>query len=191
MGMDDIATRSRFSWWPTGLAGLGALLIFTVLITCSYDLGEMVYVLCVVPVGTLAVLGVAVFRKGSRRYSLLAAAAVFLAVSALLVTNAYSVRAKSRWIVGSKAYKMRVLSDSNDGTGSLKHIEWDGWGGFGSDTSVYLVFDPKNSLATAAWRRSAGKFDGIPCAVPTVYRLESKWYAVQFYTNQSWERCVE
>ena len=37
--------------------------------------------------------------------------------------------------------------------------------------------------------RKPGKFDGIPCAVHEVSRLESQWYTVHFYTNEYWDRC--
>jgi len=70
----------------------------------------------------------------------------------------------------------------------LKHIEWDGWGWGGQDTTVYLVFDPTNSLSAAAKVGQPGKFSGIPCEVFLVHRLESQWYTVQFYTNEFWGR---
>jgi hypothetical protein len=60
----------------------------------------------------------------------------------------------------------------------LKHIEWDGWGGTSGDWTVYVVFDPTDSLSTAASHGSSGKFDGIPCNLDEVRRLESDWYSV-------------
>jgi hypothetical protein len=62
----------------------------------------------------------------------------------------------------------------------------DGWGFAGSDTVVYVVFDPTNSLAGAAKSRAPGKFKGIPCEVSRVRRLESQWYSVVFYTDTDW-----
>ena len=53
-------------------------------------------------------------------------------------------------------------------------------------TIVYLVFDPADSLSPAAKGHQPGKFSGIPCEVPRVQRLESHWYAVTFYTEESW-----
>ena len=68
-------------------------------------------------------------------------------------------------------------------------MEWDGWGFVGMDTTVYLVFDPTDSLSSAAATHQSGKFVGIPCKVPKVSRLENQWYAVTFYTNQYWDGC--
>ena len=70
-----------------------------------------------------------------------------------------------------------------------KHIEWDGWGWAGQDTTAYLVFDPADSLSSVAATHQSGKFAGIPCKVPNVSQLESQWYVVTFYTNQNWGRC--
>jgi hypothetical protein len=74
--------------------------------------------------------------------------------------------------------------------GELRHIEWDGWGGFGAgDTVVYLVFDPDDSLAEPAHKHLSGKFKGIPCDVPKVHRLERNWYTVLYYTDYEWSNC--
>jgi hypothetical protein len=53
------------------------------------------------------------------------------------------------------------------------------------DTTVYLLFDPTNSLSRTDGHRP-GKYRGIPREVPRVKRLEDKWYSVQFYTNEEW-----
>jgi hypothetical protein len=75
----------------------------------------------------------------------------------------------------------------NESPGELKHVEWDGWGFPGAgNTDVYLVFDPSDSLAAAAKKHQPGKFDGIPGRVPRVSCLESRWYAVLFYTDERW-----
>jgi Uncharacterised protein family (UPF0149) len=81
-----------------------------------------------------------------------------------------------------------MAQPSNAQFGELKHIEWDGWGWAGQDTTVYLVFDPSDSLLTAARKHAHGKFEGIPCEVAGVSQLDSHWYAVQFYTNEFWGR---
>jgi hypothetical protein len=52
----------------------------------------------------------------------------------------------------------------------------------------YLVFDPGDSLSAAAASHQPGKFNGIPCEVYRVRRLESHWYTVLFYTDEDW-RC--
>jgi hypothetical protein len=72
----------------------------------------------------------------------------------------------------------------------LKHVEWDG-GGFvpRGNKLVYLVFDPADSLAYAAKTHAPGRFNGIPCEVPLVVRLERQWYSVRFYTEEEWGQC--
>ena len=90
----------------------------------------------------------------------------------------------ARWLIRSRYYKAEVLAKPSPTNGELKHIEWDGWGWAGMDTTVYLVFDPTDSLSRA--NGHSGKYAGIPCKVPLVKRLEDKWYTVQFYTDQGW-----
>jgi hypothetical protein len=66
-------------------------------------------------------------------------------------------------------------------------MEWEatGFAGVANNTD-YLVFDPTDSLAMPAKSHSPGKFSGIPCEVPRVLRLESRWYSVEFYTDEEW-----
>jgi len=72
----------------------------------------------------------------------------------------------------------------------LKHIEWDGSGFAGvANNTVYLAFDPTDALSTAAKSHQPGKFNGIPCKVLMVRRLESHWYTVLFYTDETWDQC--
>jgi hypothetical protein len=78
----------------------------------------------------------------------------------------------ARWLLKSRNYKREVLLEPTGLDGKLKHIEWDGWGWGGNDTTVYLVFDPDNALARAAANGLAGKYPGIPCEVYRVRRLE-------------------
>jgi hypothetical protein len=65
--------------------------------------------------------------------------------------NSLELRTTIRWLLWSKDYKTKVLTQPNSAKGELKHIEWDGWGFPGAgDTVVYLVFDPDDSLSTEA-----------------------------------------
>jgi len=95
----------------------------------------------------------------------------------------------AKWLLRSGKYKREVLAQPTGPTRDLKHIEWDGWGWGGNDTTVYLVFDSENALAHAAKIGSASKYPGIPCEVYRVRRLESQWYTVQFYTESDWNNC--
>ena len=92
----------------------------------------------------------------------------------------------ARWLVRSHRYKAEVLALPDSTNGELKHVDWDGWGWGGQDTTVYLVFDPTDSLSQAASTHQPGKYNGIPCEVFRVRWLEHHWYTVQFYTNQDW-----
>lgn len=92
----------------------------------------------------------------------------------------------ARWMAWSGAYKAAVMGQPEPLDHELKHIEWDGWGWGGEDTSVYLVFDPMDALAGAGRSHQPGKYNGIPCEVDRVKRLEAKWYTVRFYTDRVW-----
>jgi hypothetical protein len=115
---------------------------------------------------------------------------VYLAVSWLLFINSYELRATTRWFLWSKNYKANVLAQPDSTNGTLKHIEWDGWGFPGAgDTVVYLVFDPNELLSKSASTHSPGKLSGIPREVATVNRMESHYYTVIFYTDTDWSHC--
>jgi hypothetical protein len=107
----------------------------------------------------------------------------------IIVWNYSAVRTAARWLIWSRGYKSKVLAQPASGNGELKHIEWDGSGWAGQNTTVFLVFDPTDSLSAAASSHQAGKFSGIPCEVYSVRRLESHWYTAQFYTNEDWHQC--
>ena len=94
--------------------------------------------------------------------------------------------ARATRLVWSRSYKAQVLAQPDSAINELKHIEWDGWGWAGMDTTVYLVSDPTDSLAGAANSQATGKYGGIPCEVVLVTRLEDRWYTVQFYTDRTW-----
>jgi hypothetical protein len=129
-------------------------------------------------------------RKKLRLFAALGALvlAVFLIVTPAVAWNFYAVRAGVKWWAWSQRFKSEVLAQPASASGELKHIEWDGWGWAGQDTTVYLVFDPTDSLSTAAKSHQPGKFNGIPCEVAVVHLLESHWYSIQFYTNEFWGR---
>jgi hypothetical protein len=126
-------------------------------------------------------------KKFGTCISLLLVLLVFWMVSTITVKNSYAIRNTASWSLWSRRYKAEVLAQPEPASGELRHAEWDGWGFPGAgDTIVYLVFDPTDSLAKAAYDHQPGKFNGIPCKVPRVSRLESRWYAVLFYTDERW-----
>jgi hypothetical protein len=104
-----------------------------------------------------------------------------------------AMRAKTwpiRWALFHRVYEGQINRLPDPQNGTLKHIEWDGWGFPGAgNTVVYLVFDPKNSLYGAAKSGTPGKYNGVPCEVYRVRQLASHWYTVHFYTQTDWGHC--
>ena len=133
-------------------------------------------------------------NRRSKTLWLVGAIGALLVAASLVITAAvawqfYAIRSATKWFMWSQSYKREVLAQSGGTARELKHIEWDGWGWAGMDTTMYLVFDPTDSLSEAASSHQSGKFNGIPCQVQRVRRLESSWYTVLLYTNEFWDRC--
>ncbi len=114
---------------------------------------------------------------------------IFFLLSWLVASEGYIAHFGVRWLTGSAKYKSELLAGPPTPVGELRHMEWDGWGMAGQDTSVYLVYDPQNSLASAARHNLSGKVPGIPCGVSEVGRLQDHWYYAVLYTNTFWEWC--
>jgi hypothetical protein len=112
---------------------------------------------------------------------------VLFVIAVAVAWNFRAVRSAAKWLARSKQYKVEVLAQPSVRE-ELKHFQWDGWGWAGLDTTVYLVFDPIDLLSSAALKHRPGKFNGVPCEVPAVDRMEKNWYAVRFYTNEWWGR---
>ncbi len=188
--VEKAAEEDRFIWWLPLYAVLGTFVVFfAVAIGLPPDMGLILYIVAVGPIISIALLRIAIRKKRRRRLSILSMLAVYCAISAALVGNFFAVRTAARWFVWSHDYKAKVLAQPASANGELRHVEWDGWGWAGQDTTVFLVFDPADSLSAAAMSHQPGKFNGIPCEVPLVRRLESHWYTVRFYTDEYWGRC--
>jgi hypothetical protein len=192
--MTDRTTEANpFHWWPVACAAIVAFAVSFTIAVCQADTALFLYLFLVAPALIVFSIAVAVYAfvgKGRRnRLTLLSAFAAVWAVTAVVFVHHPQVRTAARWLVWSHDYKQKVLTQRAPANGEFRHTEWDGWGWGGEDTTVFLVFDPGDSLSSVASIHQPGKFDGIPCAVPEVSRLESQWYAVRFYTNQDWQRC--
>jgi len=110
----------------------------------------------------------------------------------LLFVYNFQIRTFTRWSLWSGRYKNKVLAQPASVKGELKHIEWESWGWGGQDFSVFLLFDPTDSLSGPAKNLQSGKLNGIPCEVSSVRRMDSHWYIVLFdqYVDQSsWDTC--
>jgi cell division protein FtsW (lipid II flippase) len=185
-------TTNRFNWWLPFYGALGAAIVCLPKMIFGNDIGT--FLVAGIIAAVLCLILLVFFFLKIRRQTLpaLAMVAAFLIVSWLLFHISDDVRTTGRWLISSKKYKAEVLAQPKSAINELKHVEWDGWGFAGSgNTTVYLVFDPNDSLSVAAKSRSPGKFSGIPCEVPDVRRLEDHWYTVLFYTDTSWNYCGE
>ena len=128
----------------------------------------------------------AVRSKGRRRIATFLASAAYLFVQTLLLTNYMLVRDHVRWVLLSGAYQAKVLAQPAPAIQEFRHVEWDGWGFVGADTTVFLVFDPTDSLAEELGAQPPVKAHGLPCDVVRIRRLDRQWYAVLFYTETYW-----
>jgi hypothetical protein len=180
------------SWRPFLFVTLLAFAVSFAMAVCQPDTSLLLNLLVGGPLllALSAVLIVYAVKGKNRRLSLLTLAAVWVIFLSFFVYQ-LPIRTRVRWSLWSHRYKNTLLAQRNSSDAELKHMEWDGWGFVGMDTTVYLVFDPANSLSSAASSRQSGKFVGIPCKVPKVSRLENQWYAVTFYTNQYWDGCTD
>jgi hypothetical protein len=185
-----LESKRRFDWVPPSCVVVCAIIVFVSLMVYS-AYAEFDYFLFFAPIiflTCLVLLTAAAIRKRPRQcLSILLTLVAFLGASWVLLTNESTLRPTLRWLLWSHRYKAELVAAPNAANGALKHIEWDvsGWGPVGP-TIVYLVFDPNDSLSPAAKIRQPGRFGGIPCEVARVQHLESHWYAVTFYTEESW-----
>jgi hypothetical protein len=189
--VDKADQEHRFNWRLPLAALLSTPLIF--LIVAIFQSESLVYLFFMVPIISVVLIVFAVYsaiaRKKLRSVSILSMLAIFWVLSVPLFKNYLAVRSAARWLIWSDDYKARVVAQPAPANGDLKHLDWDGWGWGGENTEVYLVFDPTDSLSVAARSHQPGKFNGLPCEVDRVFRLESNWYAAQFYTGTDWDHC--
>jgi hypothetical protein len=136
---------------------------------------EVPYIFLIGP--GLAFTGICVLIYAAIRKDLWTALMVpaFFAISSVLFLGSFQIRTFTRWLLRSGDYKKEVLAEPTPTNGDLKHIEWDGWGWAGQDFTVFLVFDPTDSLSKPARNDQLGKFKGIPCDVSDVDRMASHW----------------
>jgi hypothetical protein len=147
------------------------------------------YLLVTIPSVCILLLTNSYNNQGPQRVAVLSTFAVFVVFTAVLFTHFIEIRDAVRWFFYGPTLKAETLAQPDSKPTSLKHTEWEGWGFAGSDTTVYLVFDPTDTLASAANTRNSGKFGLLPCDVYRVRRRENGWYTVQFYTDTAWEDC--
>lgn len=185
--IENAAENRRLDWRAPVFSIVVAIIVFFPLVMSENE--DLLYLFFVAPglfIMGLAALIYAAVRKNPR---IAAAVVCFWTVSALLFIYASAVRNPVKWLLFSFEYKKEVLAQPVPSNGDFKHLEWDSWGWAGAYSSAYLVFDQADSLALAAKSHQSGKFNGIPCKVPWVSRVQSRWYIVTFYTDEVWGRC--
>ncbi len=191
MAEESIAAR-RLELRPLLFAVACGLLAFVIAASADRDSSFILFLgfsIFVVPLVLFAIVGWKVRLNLSRFLAL----GAYWAFAAVLILHYSAVRDSARWRLYSGTFKSRLLAQPASASKDLPHVEWDGWGFAGAgDTTVYLVFDSRNSLFAAAKGGRSGKYDGLPCEVYRVRRLESQWYTVHFYTDEFWGRppCV-
>jgi energy-coupling factor transporter transmembrane protein EcfT len=195
--VDQPNNASPFIWRLPIAAALLSFVVFISLAFCQVDTALFTYLFVVAPIlllGSVALLAYIITGKGRpKRPALLLALAIIWVLTPLLffvhLKYQFPIRTNARWLVWSRDYKEKLLARPAPANGDLKHMEWDRWGWAGNDTVAYLVFDPTDSLSAAALNHHPGKYAGIPCVVPSVGRLENRWYTVLYYTDQTWDTC--
>lgn len=192
--MSDELGNDRFSWKPAAyLTGCGLLAAMLIELSPAFDFLELPYFILLVPLAGLALLLFAITSTARKRrrlaLSILLALVAYCGTSWLLWKGSTDLRFKGRWLLNSRTYKAEVMALPAPKSGELQHMEWDGWGMTGSETNVYLVFDPNDSLALATKGKAYSNVPGLPCDVWQIHRLESHWYSVVFFTNADWDDC--
>ncbi len=183
-------SNDRFNWrLPLSVVVGTSIVLVSLMVYSPY--GSLPYTFLIVPIICLIcllLLLAAVIRKRPRQcLSMLLTLVGFLAASGALLKNEGALRPSLRWLLWSHRFKAEVLAQPAPVNGELRHMEWEATGFAGvANNTVYLVFDPTDSLSAA---HSPGRFSGIPCKVPLVRRLESQWYSVCFYTDEAWGEC--
>jgi len=186
-----MAENRRFELRKPLIAAAIALLISLLITIYGTEIDWLLYSAAVAVVGGIALLGSivlrAVFRKRQHVLMALAIFGAYVAVTAVFFIGYDQLRPMLRWTLWSHRYKSELLAQVAPANGELKHVEWErsGWGPVGP-TIVYLVFEPTDSLSEAAKSHRPGRFTGLPCEVPRIQRLESSWYSVTFYNEESW-----
>jgi hypothetical protein len=185
----NTANGAELNWRRLLVFSAAALIVFLLSIALAdRDLSFILSIPFAIFIGPVVLFRALGWKMRLTRWRLLALVVYWVTVVGV-VTNYSATRDAARWMVRSHWAKSEILAQPLPANGEFKHIEWDGWGFPGAgDTTVYLVFDPANSLAAAAKGGKSGKYLGLPCEVYRVRRLQSGWYSVQFYTDEFWGR---
>jgi hypothetical protein len=172
---------------PSGTALICGLLILIMESSIWFDLGEIGFYFILAPFVAI-ILGL--LANARRTLPSLLTPVIFCAIILVAFQNREAIRDQSRWLLRSNRYKADLQSQAAKDGIRLTHEEWvsTGFAGVANNT-VYLVYDPGDSLFAAAKTGGPGRFSGLPCDVYRVRRLERGWYAIHFYTDTDWNDC--
>jgi hypothetical protein len=194
--MGDMNAKGRFSWRLLLGGAVIGLLVFVAMATCQADTSLFLNVFVVAPallVVSIASLIYAVIRRRQLRAVIATLVVLWALALCFFLYNRehpFAIRETARWLIWSHEYKQQVLEQPTSTNGDLQHIEWDASGFAGvANNTAYLVFDPTDTLSAAAGTDETAKFNGVPCKARAIRRLENHWYAVLFYTDQTWDQC--
>ena len=188
------AAERRLHWvLPLTVVVGSSVALLSLMVSSPY--GDLLGILIIAPIVCLVCLLLTVTSAIRRRplqcLSALLTLAAVVTVAGVLHAKKDAIRASIRWLLWSRRYKAEVLAQPAPKSGELRHIEWEATGFAGvANNTVYLVFDPTDSLSPAARSHSPGKYSGIPCEVVVVRRLERRWYSVLLYTDEIWGNCT-
>jgi hypothetical protein len=182
----------RREWSLLLYGAIGALVVVLPLMILGADVDGLLLAIIAAAIVFLVLLVIAIRNIHRQELPVLVMLALFFVASWLLFRVSEDVRTTGRWLFHSKEYKSTVLTQPASEKGDLKHVEFETWGFAGvGNTVVYVVFDPDDSLASAARNHSPGTYSGLPCEVVRVRRLENRWYSVLFYTDTDWDTCKQ
>src|ERR1700761_5010706 len=167
---------ARRTWLMPSIATLAFILVFLplLLIPGVYD----DYFLIVLPAIFIAGICTLIYAAVRKKLQIALLVFAFWALSVFVDFHNFQLRTFIRWTLFAHQYRNQVLAQPEPLDGSLKHIEWDGWGWAGQDFSVFLVFDPTDALDEPARVHQFGKVPRVPCAVSEVRQLDPHWYIV-------------
>src|SRR5580700_8483143 len=186
---EQMVRRDQVNWRMPLYAVLSATLVMLLLFVYDKD-PVLSYLFLIVPLGCLAfliLLVVAIIKRTRKTFFMLLTVVAFVFAAGALLKTQTLIRPSLRWLLWSRHLKAEVLAQPTQANEELKHIEWDGWGGAPvGDWTVYVVYDPTDSLSDAAkigWSGTYKRYKGVPCEVESVRRLESHWYSVVLGMN--------
>ena len=179
---------NRLSWlFPavSAFAAFGFYIPF--LYMKNFDFESFGYMLLLLLLTIAFGIGILVRRVVVKRWirpASLFAVLFFLIVSVSMFFSTEHIRPWARWLVASGNYKKLVLQQTPDSQTGLRHIEWDGWGWVGSDTSVELVYDPTDTLAYEIKHNPKGRFWEIAEKTQSIQQLGRGWYSLTLYADE-------